>query len=319
MNSASPVARSRTPKTTDPPYRSPLDRRPWSTFVLLTSLAAMDGNILLLSATGALYSPEVAVVSAFFSVAGAGAWSLATQFWSAESRRADARCRREFWATALISSALTVLASAGGAALAGTLQVRVLRYFGAAAIGLVAAAILLQKPILGLPFGSRRIPLPTALVVLGILSEVALFLRSHEPVHGLSLNAAVRGAIAGVVVAAMAWASILAFCKVPAHRALNRPTFGFFGGVTLAMIAGYVAGFSPGSHVFVQPLAQYAVLAVFAIGVVLSALVRRWTGHSGWPQEASANSPAPPPPSPGPSPPTHSRPPTLIPAAASSE
>lgn len=135
-----------------------------SRLFLMTTLAAATGQVSLLAAEGALASPGVVVTVGLTVVAGVGAFLTAIE----EARLGDARGRRVFTATAVLSILVNVAAAGVGVAFAQLVTVEHARYFAALALGLIAVEIASQRT-LTLPHG---VPLPGVLVVVGVLVEV---------------------------------------------------------------------------------------------------------------------------------------------------
>jgi hypothetical protein len=137
-----------------------------SRLFLMTTLGAATGQVSMLAAEGLLASPGVVVTVALTVVAGVGAFVTALD----EVSFAQAHDRRVFTATAVLSILANVAAAGLGVAFAQVATIEHIRYFGALALGVVAVEIA-SKRSLTLPHG---VPLPGALVAVGILVEILL-------------------------------------------------------------------------------------------------------------------------------------------------
>jgi hypothetical protein len=134
-----------------------------SRLFLMTTLGAATGQVSILAAEGSLASPGVVVTAGLTLVAGVGAFLAAID----EARLDEARGRRVFAATALVSIVANVAAAGVGVAFAQLVSIEHVRYFAALALGAVAVEIASQRSLE--PAG---VPLPCALVVVGVLVEV---------------------------------------------------------------------------------------------------------------------------------------------------
>lgn len=135
-----------------------------SRLFLLTTLAALDGQVMVLAAGGHLAQPVVVLTVAFTMIAGVGAFLAAVE----EARLHHADGRREFLVTALFSILVNVGAAALGLALAQATTLHLIRYFAAAALALIAWEVG-RGQSLELP-GS--VPAPMAVMAVGVLVEV---------------------------------------------------------------------------------------------------------------------------------------------------
>ncbi len=274
-----------TPRSTRGRSRTPPGVYP--TFILLVTLASYDGNILLLSATGAILQPGILVVTGLFSVAGAGAWFLASRYYRVTHRAADPCIAAEFRRALIMSTVFVVAACVAGTILGTVLTLHVLRYFGMAAILVVGVCIMTCHDVPACRLRRRAIPIPSLLIASGFLGEIAYQVvtiasggtwRAAAP----DLGTVVHGALAGVAIAVIAWASIYLATLLPVERHLNRQAFGFFGGLTVTMIAMHVGGLPVSSMLFSPLVASYGLVLIFGTGVLIAAAVLRWTGISGW-------------------------------------
>ncbi len=135
-----------------------------SRLFLMTTLGAATGQIPMLAAEGLLASPAVVVTVALTVVAGVGAFLAAVD----ETRLENARGRRVFAATALLSIAANVGAAGVGLTFAQLVSIEHVRYFAALALAAVAVEIASQRELTV----ARGVPVPGALVVVGVLAEV---------------------------------------------------------------------------------------------------------------------------------------------------
>lgn len=135
-----------------------------SRLFLMTTLGAATGQIPALAADGLLASPAVVLTVGLTVVAGVGAFLAAVE----EASLTDARGRRVFGATALLSILVNVAAAGVGVAIAQVTTFEHLRYFAASALGVVAWEIGCGRAI-ELPQG---VPAPALLVGLGAVVEV---------------------------------------------------------------------------------------------------------------------------------------------------
>lgn len=132
----------------------------------MTTLAAATGQMSALAAEGLLAHPAVALTVGLTVVAGVGAFVTALE----EASLRTARGRRVFAATAALSILVNVAAAGAGVALGALVGMEHLRVFAALALGAVAWEVAMASD-LRLP---RGVPVPAALVVLGVVVEVVV-------------------------------------------------------------------------------------------------------------------------------------------------
>jgi hypothetical protein len=267
-----------------PAGRPPSPARHSPGFVALLymlTLSAYDGNLLILSATGVLFHPEVLVFSGLFSVAGPGSWLAAFAFFSANARSASAFLNHEFREVAVLSGLVVPTAAVGGSLVGGSVHLMVLPYFGALAIAIVSVAIVTGARVPSLTLGAHAIPLPSAVILMGAAVEVAMHLLVAGTSGGLTRIGGIEGVVLAyrcaeaVVVWGIAWASVCLFTRIPVERLFDRRVLRLFGGAAILLVASSVAGVPVGTVVFSPLLAPFAVLFVFALGLAVAYLVRR--------------------------------------------
>lgn len=137
-----------------------------SRLFLLTTLAALDGQVMALAAGGHLAQPVVVLTVAFTMIAGVGAFVAAVE----EAELGDRAGRRQFALTATASIAVNVAAAGLGLLLAHVTTFEVIRSFAAAALVAIAWEVGGGQP---LKLGGS-LPVPMVLMVAGVLAEVVL-------------------------------------------------------------------------------------------------------------------------------------------------
>ncbi len=137
--------------------------------LLMTSLGAVDGTILLLAASGALSSIGAAVVVGLTVVSGAGAWIAAYQAFG--GRAHTAQDYRALAGIALLSILATVAAAWIGMALGDAVRLHVIPKAVGVVLFLIGAEVAgLRLPRLG------HAPLPLLVVGLAGIAEVVLWI-----------------------------------------------------------------------------------------------------------------------------------------------
>jgi len=134
-----------------------------SKLLLMTTLACFDGNILSLSASGAISDPSVIIVTALTCIAGVGAWTAAIEEYVIRRKN-----RKYFVLTALISISLVSITCYIGAIIGLTFN-GVMKYFSSLAVLTIALQILGLIP-------ETRIPIPIGILAFGITVEVILWM-----------------------------------------------------------------------------------------------------------------------------------------------
>lgn len=145
----------------DPAVRSPSVRA--STLLLMTSLGAIDGTILLLAAQGTLSTLGGALVTGLTVIGGAGAWITARQSFGHRHRLGD---HLLLVGIAVLGGAAAVASAALGAWIGANVELQVLPKAVGAVLMLVAAEVggIRLPHLVGLP-------LPFAGVVLAVILE----------------------------------------------------------------------------------------------------------------------------------------------------
>lgn len=147
----------------------PTDKRAAANLLLMTSLGAVDGTVLLMAASGALASVGSAVVVGLTVVSGAGAWIAAYQAFGGRRRTAG-----DYWllaGIALLSAVATVAAAWVGMALGEAVRFHVLPK----AVGVILFLVGAEVAGLRLPRPGRA-PLPLLAVGAAALLEVAYWI-----------------------------------------------------------------------------------------------------------------------------------------------
>lgn len=134
-----------------------------SRLFLMTTLGAATGQISVLAANGVLVDPAVVVTVGLTVVAGVGSFLAAVE----ETRLDHERGRIVFTATMGLSVLVNVAAAGAGAIAAHAVTFEHLRYFAAAALGVIAFEIARDQAVT-LP---RGVPAPAFVIVLGVLVE----------------------------------------------------------------------------------------------------------------------------------------------------
>lgn len=130
----------------------------------ITFLHNIDGNLLLMSTSGAIGTPATALVYGLTSIAGVGAYSIGVN-----ERQAGRLSGKVLAGIAVISTFATILIVIIGSRLPLIINTTVLKIFGGAAVLLIAYMIWGKKlpSICGLP-------LPSILVGMGIIMGALL-------------------------------------------------------------------------------------------------------------------------------------------------
>lgn len=134
-----------------------------SRLFLMTTLGAATGQVPALAADGVLANPTVAITVGLTVVAGVGAFLAAVE----EATLETARGRAVFTTTALLSIGVNVAAAGVGVAASQMASLEHLRYFAAAALGLIAWEIA-RNEALQAPGG---VPVPGVVVAAGVAVE----------------------------------------------------------------------------------------------------------------------------------------------------
>ncbi len=134
-----------------------------TTLLLMTSLGAIDGTILLLAAQGVLDTVGGAVLTGLTVIGGAGAWITARQAFAGRNR---ARDHLMFAGIALIGSLAAVAAAALGAFIGNTMELTVLPK----AVGIVLLLVAAEVGGVRLPH-LLGLPLPMLAVLLSLAAE----------------------------------------------------------------------------------------------------------------------------------------------------
>lgn len=134
-----------------------------SRLFLMTTLGAATGQIPALAADGVLADPFAVITVGLTVIAGVGAFLAAVE----ETELGHERGRYVFSATMALSVLVNVLAAGAGAALAHLATFDHLRYFAAAALGVIAVEIA-RGDAITLP---RGVPAPAFVIVVGVLVE----------------------------------------------------------------------------------------------------------------------------------------------------
>ncbi len=141
--------------------------------LLLTTLGAVDGTIILLAATGGLTSLEAAITVGLTVITGAGAWIAAREAFAGPRYPHDGAAaalgrHTALVGIALISTVATVTAAWLGASLGQAMTFHVLPKVAGIVLGLVAlevGGVRLPRP--------GHVPAPLAVIAAGISLEVA--------------------------------------------------------------------------------------------------------------------------------------------------
>ncbi len=136
------------------PHQSEARRTSPATVLLMTTLAACDGTILLMAAKGTLNSWSAAATVGLTVVSGAGAWIAARQAFAHRQGFRDWLVLAAMAATTIVA---TVMAAAAGAWLGNAVELTVLPR----AVGIVLLLIAAEVGGLRLP-RAGRVPLPVA-------------------------------------------------------------------------------------------------------------------------------------------------------------
>ncbi len=153
-----PETRHRTPEaqaaTAHYPEAIPARRVSPATVLLMTTLAAVDGTILLLAAKGTLNSWGAAVTVGLTMISGAGAWIAARQAFAHRQGFRDHLVLAALAATTIVA---TVAAAAAGQWLGSTVELIVLHR----AVGIILLLVAAEVGGLKLP-QPGKVPLPVA-------------------------------------------------------------------------------------------------------------------------------------------------------------
>ena len=246
------------------------------TILMLTTLAAYDGNIFMLSASGAIFHPGVLISTALFSIAGAGAWVLASMNYSRASRASDPRLNAEFWRACFLSMGSVTLACAIGRSLPQFLQLHTLPVLGGIAVGMVGLCIVAKRDVPASRILGGEVVIPTALIAIGVLADTVLTLRTGVNVQAspFSPMATLVGASVGFLTAAVAWCSIVLATHLPAQRYLHPDVLRVFGGLAVLIIALSIAGVDVAHAIFSPRLADFSSFILLAMGLLASFIAR---------------------------------------------
>lgn len=165
---ASATAATTAPSSADGTRAKP-DVSP-SSLLMMTTLGAVDGTIVLLAANGVLSTLAGALVTGLMVMAGAGAWIVARQVYG--GRRRTGRDRLVLASIAVTTSLATVAAAWLGDWAGQSIRFHVLPR----AVGLVLLLVAMEVGGLRLPRVPhlRNVPLPVlALAIAGIAEGVA--------------------------------------------------------------------------------------------------------------------------------------------------
>ena len=137
-----------------------------SKLLLLTVLAAVDGNLFCLGATGVLIHPANIAAVAITCIGGVGSWIVAAEEYKGGIQGEK---RKEFALIFTISSFATIVAASLGATFGLIFDFNVFRYFAGVAVLCIALAVCGVR-IPDIP--CLNLPLPTLLITVGLVCQI---------------------------------------------------------------------------------------------------------------------------------------------------